>query len=59
MRERLAVDGGPEAMITDDTTPLDWPIVTDADERAALAVLSRGAMSDTDVTRAFEDEFAA
>ena len=36
-----------------------WPIVTKEDEAAVLAVLRRGAMSGTDVTKAFEKEFAA
>ncbi|MCL2708996.1 MAG: DegT/DnrJ/EryC1/StrS family aminotransferase, partial [Defluviitaleaceae bacterium] len=34
-----------------------WPIVTKEDEDAVLDVLRRGAMSGTDVTRQFEDEF--
>jgi dTDP-4-amino-4,6-dideoxygalactose transaminase len=35
-----------------------WPIVTPEMEAAVLDVLRRGAMSGTDVTRAFEKEFA-
>jgi len=35
-----------------------WPIVTQEDEEAVLAVLRRGAMSGIDVTQQFEREFA-
>ena len=36
-----------------------WPIITPEDEEAVLAVLRRGAMSGTDVTRQFEEELCA
>jgi dTDP-4-amino-4,6-dideoxygalactose transaminase len=36
-----------------------WPIVTEEDEAAVLGVLRAGAMSGTDVTKAFEAELAA
>jgi perosamine synthetase len=35
-----------------------WPIVTKEDEEAVLEVLRRGAMSGTDVTKLYEQEFA-
>jgi len=35
-----------------------WPIVTDEDEQAVLAVLRAGTMSGTDITKQFEREFA-
>ena len=34
-----------------------WPVITKEDEDAVLEVLRRGAMSGTDVTRQFTDEF--
>jgi dTDP-4-amino-4,6-dideoxygalactose transaminase len=37
----------------------NWPIITQEDEEAVLDVLRRGAMSGTDVTIKFEEEFAA
>lgn len=40
------------------TDAFSWPILTDEDERAVLDVLRRGAMSESDVTEAFEREFA-
>ena len=39
-------------------TLFSWPIVTREDEEAVLDVLRRGAMSGTDVTVQFEEEFA-
>jgi dTDP-4-amino-4,6-dideoxygalactose transaminase len=36
-----------------------WPIITQEDEQAVLDVLRRRAMSGTDVTKQFEQEFAA
>ena len=56
--QRLAIDGGPKAIASDPGDIFRWPIVTEEDERAVLDVLRRGAMSDTDVTRQFENEFA-
>ena len=46
-------------MPSDSTDALAWPVVTEEDEAAVLAVLRRGAMSGTDVTMRFEQEFAA
>ena len=56
---QLAILGGPPAVQTDAGNICAWPIVTAEDEEAALAVLRAGKMSDTDVTREFEREFAA
>ena len=58
MSERLAIDGGPEAVGDRDSDICDWPIITEEDEEAALDVLRRGAMSGTEVTKEFEEEFA-
>ncbi len=57
--EALALLGGPKAVTADPGDIFAWPIVTEEDERAVLEVLRAGRMSDTDVTRRFEDEFAA
>lgn len=55
----LALLGGPKAVQTDPGDIFTWPIITTEDEEAVLAVLRRGGMSDLDVTREFEKEFAA
>jgi dTDP-4-amino-4,6-dideoxygalactose transaminase len=54
----LALQGGPRAIVTEPGDIFRWPIITEEDEQAALAVLRAGAMSGTDVTREFEREFA-
>jgi perosamine synthetase len=54
----LAVFGGPKAVQDDAGDMFTWPIVTADDEAAVLDVLRRGAMSGTEVTRQFEDEYA-
>jgi len=59
--ERPALLGGPQAL-TADAVPDDlftWPIITEEDEQAVLAVLHSGRMSGFDVTKQFEAEFAA
>jgi dTDP-4-amino-4,6-dideoxygalactose transaminase len=56
---KLAIFGGPKAVQTDPADAFKWPIITPEAEEAVLAVLRRGAMSDLDVTREFEKEFAA
>lgn len=58
-KQKLALFGGPQAVTADPRDTFTWPIVTEADEAAVLSVLRRGAMSDLDVTKAFEAEFAA
>ena len=55
----LALLGGAPAVVTDDTDLFAWPVVTKEDEDAVLDVLRRGGMSETDVTRAFEADYAA
>ncbi|MGC9349838.1 MAG: DegT/DnrJ/EryC1/StrS family aminotransferase [Anaerolineae bacterium] len=54
----LALLGGPKAVTIDPRDTFTWPIVTEEDEAAVLEVLRRGAMSDLDVTKAFEAEYA-
>lgn len=57
--ETLALFGGSRAVTLDPGDTFTWPIVTEEDEAAVLGVLRRGAMSDLDVTEAFEADFAA
>ena len=56
---QLAIFGGPKAVTKDPSDIFTWPITTKEDEEAVLDVLRRGAMSDTDVTKQFETEYAA
>ena len=58
MGSNLAILGGPKAVTLPEDDLYRWPIVTDEDECAVLEVLRRGGMSGTDVTLAFEAEFA-
>ncbi len=55
----LALLGGPCAVTLDPGDTFRWPIVTEADEAAVLAVLRAGTMSGIDVTQQFEQDFAA
>jgi perosamine synthetase len=55
----LALLGGPKAVTCDPGDLFTWPIITREDEEAVLDVLHRRAMSSSDVTQAFEKEFAA
>jgi len=59
LQSSLALLGGSKAVQSDPGDLFTWPIITQEDEDACLEVLRRGAMSDTDVTREFEREFAA
>jgi dTDP-4-amino-4,6-dideoxygalactose transaminase len=59
MQEALALLGGEKAIRRDPGDLFDWPIVTPEDEAVVLDVLRRRAMSGTNVTRKFEEEFAA
>jgi dTDP-4-amino-4,6-dideoxygalactose transaminase len=59
MSSKLAILGGEKAIKTDPGNMFTWPIITHEDEEAVLEVLRRGAMSNTDVTKKFEQEFAA
>lgn len=58
-KSALALFGGPKVVMSNPKDIFTWPIVTDEDRRAILDVLNRGAMSQLDVTREFEKEFAA
>lgn len=57
-RQKPALHGGPKAVTIEDEDAFKWPIVTAEDEQAVLEVLRRGAMSDVDVTKEFEREYA-
>ncbi len=57
--ETLALLGGSRTIETEDDALFHWPIVTDEDEQAVIGVLRAGAMSRTEITRAFEKEYAA
>lgn len=52
----LAIHGGPQAVTAAEGDIFRWPIVTEEDEEAVLAVLRRGAMSGLDITYAFEED---
>ncbi len=54
----LALFGGPKAVVDDDQSVFQWPIIDDTDERAILEVLHNRSMSGTDISRQFEEEFA-
>lgn len=58
MSSKLAIFGGDKAIKSDPGDMFKWPIITSEDEEAVLEVLRRGAMSNTDVTKQFEKEFA-
>jgi len=57
-KSELALFGGPRSVTVEAGDAFRWPIVTEEDEAAVLEVLRRGAMSGTDVTKQFEQEFA-
>lgn len=59
--QTLAILGGPKALPNHDEyePQFHWPIVTDEDEQAVLAVLRAGSMSLTNITVQFEEEYAA
>lgn len=54
---QLALLGGPKAVTKDPGDMFTWPIITQEDEDAVLEVLRRGAMSGTDITHKFEEDF--
>jgi len=57
---KLAILGGAKSRLIDPPRELfHWPIVTKEDEEAVLEVLRAGTMSNTEISRAFADEFAA
>ena len=55
---KLAFLGGPKTVTLDPTEALRWPIYGEEEEKAVLDVLHRSAMSGTDITIKFENEFA-
>lgn len=55
---QLAILGGPCCIPVPDRSLFHWPIVTAEDEQAVIAVLRAGSMSATDITKAFEREYA-
>jgi perosamine synthetase len=59
VRDELAILGGPIAIDHNPGDLITWPMVTEEDEVAVLEVLRRGGMSGTEITRQFEEEFAA
>lgn len=58
MQSVLAIHGGSKSIVQEPGDIFRWPIITEEDEQAVLQVLRRGGMSDTDVTKEFEKEFA-
>ncbi len=56
---KLAINNGDKIVTCDPGDIFDWPIVTEEDEQAVLEVLRAGRMSATNITKQFEDEFAA
>ncbi|MFC4986496.1 DegT/DnrJ/EryC1/StrS family aminotransferase [Saliphagus infecundisoli] len=58
MTDTLAIHDGPSAVTAADDGIFDWPIITEEDEETALSVLREGRMSDTDITKRFEAEYA-
>ena len=58
-QEKPALLGGPKSVTLDEDDLFTWPIITAEDDRAVLEVLHQGAMSEKDVTRKFEQEYAA
>ncbi|MGQ9608774.1 MAG: DegT/DnrJ/EryC1/StrS family aminotransferase [bacterium] len=57
-KSKLAIFGGEKAVQSDSGDIFRWPIITKEDEDAVLEVLHRAGMSDIDVTKKFEQEFA-
>ena len=56
---QLALLGGPKTVVADPGDLFHWPIINKEDEDAVLDVLRHGSMSDTKITKRFEQEFAA
>ena len=61
--KKLALFGGEAALTQADIEKVQamkqWPIITKEDEDAALEVIRTNNFSGTDITEAFEKEFAA
>ena len=58
-QSELALYGGQKTVLDYPDDTFAWPIITEEDEEAVLAVLRTGRMSGIDVTVEFEKEFAA
>lgn len=56
-QSKLALLGGSKAVTLEEGDLFKWPIVTEEDEQAVLEVIRAGAMSNTDVTAKFEEDF--
>jgi dTDP-4-amino-4,6-dideoxygalactose transaminase len=59
MASTLALLGGAKSVVTPVGDTFAWPIISAEAEQAALDVLRRGAMSNTEITVEFEKEYAA
>jgi len=57
--QQLAILGGPKVITQHEKSLFHWPIVTEEDEQAVIAVLRDGSMSGVGITKQFEQEFAA
>ena len=57
-KSKLALLGGPKGLQVDSGDIFKWPIITKEHEDAVLEVLRAGKMSNLDVTRKFETEYA-
>jgi perosamine synthetase len=58
-RGKLALLGGPKTLAEEPVDIFRWPMVTAEDEAAVLDVLRNGSMSGNNITKLFEQEFAA
>lgn len=56
---KLAIWGGKKAVQSNPSDIFTWPIITKEIEEAVLEVLRAGNMSGTDITKKFEEEYAA
>ncbi len=59
LMKKLAILGGKKTVPHVNDALFHWPIVTDEDIAAVTAVLKNGSMSGTDITKAFEKDYAA
>ena len=58
-KEKLALCGGSPVVSESNADLFHWPVITQEDENAVLAVLRAGTMSGTQITGEFEKEFGA
>ncbi|MBU0714869.1 MAG: DegT/DnrJ/EryC1/StrS family aminotransferase [Verrucomicrobia bacterium] len=58
-KSKLALLGGSKAVTQQERDMFTWPILTKEEDKAVLEVLHNRSMSGSDVTMAFEKEFAA